>query len=60
MVWGNPVYRDLMQSDIYLHRTYYMGNRRTAQPAEFYDGEIRIVDPQGGEFARYPAGGRST
>ncbi len=55
IVWRNPAYRDLMQSDIYLHRTYYMGTVDRHNRPNFYDGEIRIVDPRGGEFARYPA-----
>ncbi len=55
IVWENRVYRDLMQSDIYLHRTYYMGTVDADNRPNFYDGDVRIVDPNGGEFARYPA-----
>ena len=55
IVWENPVYRDLMQSDVYLHRTYYMGTVDANNRPNFYDGDVRIVDPIGVQFARYPA-----
>ena len=50
----NKVYLDLVNSDIYLHRTYSMGTVDANNQANFSDGMIRIVDPEGGEFALYP------
>ena len=54
VVWNNPIYRELIQSDTYLHRTYYMGTVDAANKVNFYEGTIRIADPEGIEFARYP------
>jgi len=53
IVLKNPVYLDLVTSDLYLHRTYSMGTVDEKNRANFYDGTIRIVDPDGGEFANY-------
>lgn len=55
IVLKNPAYRDLMTSDIFLHRTYSMGTVDDRNRANFYDGMIRIVDPDGKEFAKYHA-----
>ena len=52
-VWENPCYRHALESDVYHHRTYYMGMVDAENRVNFYDGHIRVVDPQGGEFARY-------
>ena len=53
IVLKNPVYLDLVTSDIYLHKTYYMGTVDADNRVNFYDGMIRIVDPDGKEFAKY-------
>jgi len=55
MVLNNPTFHELLRSDIYLHRTYAMGMVDDANRVNFYDGKIRIVDPDGNEFAKYPA-----
>ncbi len=55
VVLGNPEYVDLILSDIYTHHTYYMGTVDENNCVNFYDGLIRVVDPEGNEFARYPA-----
>jgi F420-non-reducing hydrogenase large subunit len=54
-VWNNPVYRELVESDVYCHRTYSMGTVDEKNRLNLYDGKIRVVDPEGVEFARYPA-----
>ena len=54
-VWNNPVYRELVESDVYCHRTYSMGTVDEKNRLNLYDGQIRVVDPEGVEFARYPA-----
>ena len=54
IVLKNKVYLDLVNSDIYLHRTYSMGTVDANNQANFSDGMIRVVDPEGGEFALYP------
>ena len=55
IVLKNPVFSELILSDIYLHRTYAMGTVDAQNRANFYDGQIRIVDPEGGELLKYPA-----
>ena len=54
IVLKNSAYRDLIASDVYLHRTYSMGTVDGKNCANFYDGTIRVVDPDGVEFANYP------
>jgi F420-non-reducing hydrogenase large subunit len=54
IVLGNSAYLDLVTSDVYHHRTYSMGTVDEKNRLNFYDGEIRVVDPEGHEFLRYP------
>jgi len=53
LVLKNKEYLDMVLSDAYTHRTYYMGLVDENNKVNFYDGKARIVDPQGKEFARY-------
>jgi F420-non-reducing hydrogenase large subunit len=53
IVLKNPKYLDLVTSDIYIHKTYYMGTVDDNNRANFYDGKIRVVDPDGNEFVKY-------
>jgi F420-non-reducing hydrogenase large subunit len=46
---------DLMVSDIYYHRTYYMGLVDETNKINFYDGKIRVVDPDGKEVITFGA-----
>ncbi|HMD70883.1 MAG TPA: Ni/Fe hydrogenase subunit alpha [Bryobacteraceae bacterium] len=55
VVWRNPVHREMVESGVYCHRTYSMGTVDAQNRLNLYDGEIRIVDPEGLEFARFPA-----
>ena len=55
VVLGNQAYVDLVLSDAYTHRTYYMGTVDDHNQVNFYDGLIRVVSPEGGEFVKYPA-----
>jgi F420-non-reducing hydrogenase large subunit len=55
IVLGNSGYVDLILSDIYTHRTYYMGTVDEENRVNFYDGMIRMVDPEGQEFVKYEA-----
>lgn len=54
-VWQDARYRELIESDIYCHETYYMGTVDEQNRPNFYDGAIRVLDPAGREFARYEA-----
>ena len=53
IVLKNPDYLNLATSDIYLHKTYYMGTVDDKNRVNFYDGMIRVVDPEGKEFLKY-------
>ncbi len=55
IVLKNKTYLDLVTSDIYMHKTYYMGTVDDRNRVNFYDGMIRIVDPEGGEYVKYRA-----
>ncbi len=54
LVLGNQAYRDLVLSDVYHHRTHSMGTVDRGNRANFYDGEIRVVDPDGAQLLKYP------
>ncbi|MEW6116082.1 MAG: Ni/Fe hydrogenase subunit alpha [Nitrospirota bacterium] len=53
VVLQNPEYHDLMVSDAYTHRTYYMGTVDERGYINFYDGRVRVVDPDGNELVNY-------
>ena len=48
-----PGYVDLILSDAYTHRTYYMGLVDENNKVNFYDGQLRVVTPEGKEFAKF-------
>ncbi|HZD56316.1 MAG TPA: Ni/Fe hydrogenase subunit alpha [Anaerolineales bacterium] len=54
IVLGNQGYVDLILSDAFTHRTYYMGTVDESDLVNFYDGKIRVVGPEGKEFVKYP------
>jgi len=56
LVLKNKEYLDMVLSDTYTHRTYYMGLVDEKNRVNFYEGKVRIVDPQGKEFAKYAPG----
>jgi len=53
IVLGNKEYLDLIVGDIYTHKTYYMGMVDENNHVNFYDGKMRVVDPEGVEFVKY-------
>jgi F420-non-reducing hydrogenase large subunit len=55
VVLSNSGYVEMIQSDAYTDRTYYMGMVDYNNYVNFYDGLIRVVDPDGAEFVKYPA-----
>ncbi len=52
-VLANPAYVDLILSPAYQLRTHSMGLVDEENRVDFYDGRVRVVDPQGREFARF-------
>jgi len=55
VVLKNKDYVDLIVGDIYKHKTYYMGLVDRNNKVNFYDGLLRVVDPNGKEFAKFRA-----
>ncbi len=53
IVLKNQEYLDMIVSDAYTHHTYYMGLVDENNKVNFYDGKVRVVDPEGKEFAKY-------
>ncbi|HET7840313.1 MAG TPA: Ni/Fe hydrogenase subunit alpha, partial [Terriglobia bacterium] len=53
IVLQNKAYVDAITSEAYTHRTYYMGTVDEKNRVNFYDGRIRVVDPEGKEFATF-------
>jgi len=53
VVLKNKKYVDLILSDAYKMRTYYMGTVDDNNKVNFYDGKLRIVTPEGKEFAKW-------
>jgi F420-non-reducing hydrogenase large subunit len=53
IVLGNKAYVDLILSDGYTMPTYYMGLVDKKNHVNFYDGQVRVVDPEGKQFVKY-------
>jgi F420-non-reducing hydrogenase large subunit len=53
VVLANQAYVDLITSDAYTQPIYYMGLVDDKNRVNFYDGKVRVVDPDGKEFCKY-------
>jgi len=53
VVLKNREYVDIILGDIYTMKSYYMGLVGENNKVNFYEGDIRVVDAEGGEFARF-------
>jgi F420-non-reducing hydrogenase large subunit len=53
IVLKNKAYVDLILSDMFSHKTYSMGLVDEKNRVSFYDGKVRVVDPEGREYAKY-------
>jgi F420-non-reducing hydrogenase large subunit len=53
IVLKNQAYVDLILSDMYTQKTYYMGLVDENNLVNFYDGKVRVVGPDGKEFVKY-------
>ncbi|UCC79448.1 MAG: Ni/Fe hydrogenase subunit alpha [Candidatus Zixiibacteriota bacterium] len=53
VVLKNPEYVELITSDVYTHKTYYMGMVDGDNKVNYYDGDLRVVDPDGKEYAKF-------
>jgi F420-non-reducing hydrogenase large subunit len=54
LVLANAGYVDLITSDAFTHRTYYIGMVDEQNRLNFYDGDLRVVTPEGAEYAKFP------
>ncbi|MHC4817452.1 MAG: Ni/Fe hydrogenase subunit alpha, partial [Planctomycetota bacterium] len=53
IVLANKDYVNLVVSDIFTHKTHYMGQVDENNHPNFYDGSIRVVSPEGQETANF-------
>jgi len=53
VVLKNKNYVDMVLSDAYTLKTYYMGMVDENNKVGFYDGKVRVVDPEGREFVKF-------
>ena len=53
IVLQNPTFLDLVTADVYVHETYGMGTVYGGNLTNFYDGSIRVIDPDGAELVKY-------
>lgn len=53
VVLKNPAYVDMILSDPFTQRIYSMGTVDAANRVNFYDGHVRVVDPEGKEFVKF-------
>jgi F420-non-reducing hydrogenase large subunit len=53
VVLKNKNYVDMILSDAYTLKTYYMGLVDEHNKVDFYDGKVRVVDPEGREFVKF-------
>ncbi|HPQ43023.1 MAG TPA: Ni/Fe hydrogenase subunit alpha [Syntrophales bacterium] len=53
VVLANPSYLDLILHDAYKLKTYYMALVDENDRVTFYDGKVKVVDPDGKEYARF-------
>ncbi|HUU26705.1 MAG TPA: Ni/Fe hydrogenase subunit alpha [archaeon] len=53
VVLENEKYVELILSEAYTHRTHSMGLVDENNKVNFYDGKLRVVDPEGEEIAKF-------
>lgn len=56
LVLKNKKYLDIILSDTYYLKTYYMGLVDKNNKVNFYDGDIRVVDEDGKEYIKFKPG----
>jgi F420-non-reducing hydrogenase large subunit len=56
LILKNSKFADIINAkDLYYLETYYMGTVDKNNKVNFYDGDVRVVNPTGAEFARFEA-----
>ncbi len=54
VVLANPEYMEYITSEMYTHKTYYMGLVDDDNRLNMYDGQLRVVGPDGSELTKFP------
>ncbi len=52
-VLGNDRYREMITGDTYRHETHYAGMVDDAGHVDLYDGQVRVIEPDGSELVRF-------
>ena len=55
LVLADPACRAAIEGSAYYHETYYAGLVDPQGKVNFYDGQVRVVDPTGSQLAQYDA-----
>lgn len=55
LVLGNPEYVRMITSDMFTHKTCYMGLVDERNRLNFYDGKLRVVDCEGNQVCKFQA-----
>jgi F420-non-reducing hydrogenase large subunit len=55
LVLGNREYLDIITGPVYTMKSYYMGLVDSNNKVNFYEGDLRVVDPEGKEVAKFKA-----
>ena len=53
VVLGNSAYKEMILSEAFSHQTYSMGMVDENNKINFYEGKVRVVDPEGEELLKY-------
>ncbi len=53
VVLKNKEYVDIILGDVYTMQSYYMGLVDEKNKVNFYEGDVRVVDPEGKEFVKF-------
>ena len=53
VVLANKDYLNIITGNVYTMKSYYMGLVDSKNKVNFYDGDIRVVDPDGKEVAKF-------
>jgi F420-non-reducing hydrogenase large subunit len=53
IVLGNEKYLELIQNEAYRLKTSYMALVDENRKVTFYDGKVKVIDPEGGEYALF-------
>ncbi len=53
VVLGNNTFKDIITGDTFFHKTYYAGLVDQNGKVNFYDGQIRVIDPHGNPYTEF-------